>query len=129
MVFIEDLVNLKNLNNNYDYQIQDGDCADAGRKLGGGKRTKRVRATKSTGLNDSENKTKDNITKCDKRVYCNNINECTATKKIIIFNSSQRSKNVFSYQHLMSQLSQLEINLLYTAYYDDFRTFDYKPFP
>ena len=124
MEFIEDLVNLSNANNKY--QIQDGDFVDPRKRSGS---VKSVRAIEATGFENIGDEIKENMRKYGKLKSCKNITECNARKNIVIFNSSHRSKYFLSYQHLMSQLSQLDVNLLYTAYYDDFRVFDYEPFP
>lgn len=33
-----------------------------------------------------------------------------------------------SYEHFMHQLSSLELDMIYTAFYRDFQLFNYKPF-
>ena len=40
---------------------------------------------------------------------------------------AHEKRPVFSYEEYMDQLSDLDIDLLYTAYYKDFKLFNYEP--
>ena len=46
-----------------------------------------------------------------------------STKKI----DSNETKKRYSFKDFMNQLSEFEINLLYSAYYEDFVAFGYNP--
>ena len=47
--------------------------------------------------------------------------------KLMALHSSSGKPGTRTYQSYMSELSPLELDLLYTAYYDDFKLFNYNP--
>ena len=47
--------------------------------------------------------------------------------KLMALHTSSGKPGTRTYQGYMSELSQLELDLIYTAYYDDFKIFNYNP--
>ena len=84
---------------------------------------------------ESDHKTKYNKANSKKtnsstQIYGNKstIRNCiTKRKDLVQVNSSYKGMGSLSYEEYMGQLTPMEIDLLYTAYYQDFLMFGYDP--